>query len=86
MLLFYLILILLTILLYHAFLFFFLIINLCFLIPGVIAQIFNPIAKIVTLIGIPIKQTKAEIEIHSSIHFVLFLQENNFLPPLYFLI
>ena len=44
--------------------FFFLIIDLYFLIPTVIAEIFNPIAKLVIPIGIPIKEAKAEIEIH----------------------
>ena len=43
---------------------FFLIINLYFLYPAVIAQIFNPIAELVIPIGIPNKETKAEIEIH----------------------
>ena len=52
-----------TILLY----FFFLIINLYFLIPAVIAQIFNPIAELVIPIGIPTKEAKAEIEIHPVI-------------------
>ena len=32
--------------------------------PAAIAQIFNPIAKLVIHIGIPIKKEKAEIEIH----------------------
>ena len=41
--------------------FFFLIIDLCFLIPTAIAQIFNP--KIFIPIGKPSKETKAEIEI-----------------------
>ena len=36
--------------------FFFLIIDLYFLICGAIAQIFNPIAKLVIAIGIPIKE------------------------------
>ena len=44
--------------------FFFLIINLYFLIPAVITKIFNPIAELVILIGIPSKEVKAEIEIH----------------------
>ena len=46
------------------FFFFFLIID---LIPGVIALIFNPIAELVIPIGIPIKEVKAEIEIHPAI-------------------
>ena len=41
--------------------FFFLIIDLCFLIPAVITQIFNPIAELVIPIGIPCKEEKAEI-------------------------
>ena len=40
----------------------FLIIDLCFLIPAVIAQIFNPVAELVIPIGIPTKETKTEIE------------------------
>ena len=46
---------------------FFLIVDLHFLIPAAIAQIFNPIVEFVTPIGIPIKETKAEIEIHPEI-------------------
>ena len=42
---------------------FFLIIDLHFLIPTVIAQIFNSIAEHVIHIGIPSKEAKAEIEI-----------------------
>ena len=48
-------------------LFFFLIIDLYFLIPAVIAQIFNPIAELVIPIGIPIKEAREEIEIHPII-------------------
>ena len=44
--------------------FFFLIIDLCFLIPAAIAQIFNPIAELVISTGLPSKEAKAEIEIH----------------------
>ena len=40
---------------------FFLIIDLHFLVPAVIAQIFNPTANT----GIPTKEAKAEIETHS---------------------
>ena len=54
-----------TILLY--FYFFFLIINLHFLIATVIVQIFNAIAELVILIGIPTKEARAEIEIHPVI-------------------
>ena len=50
----------------HVF-YFFLIIDLCFLIPAVIAQIFNPIAELVIPKGIPIKEAKAEIEIYPVI-------------------
>ena len=46
------------------FFFFFLIINLYFLIPAVIAQIFNRIMELITPIGIPTKETKAEMETH----------------------
>ena len=46
------------------FFFFFLIIELCFLIAAVIAQIFNLIAEMVIPIGTPNKQAKTEIEIH----------------------
>ena len=46
---------------------FFLIIDLRFLIPAVIAQIFNPIAELVIPIGIPSKEAKVEIEIHPVI-------------------
>ena len=35
------------------------------LIPAVIAQIFNTIAEFLIPIGIPIKEAKAEIKIHS---------------------
>ena len=47
--------------------FFFLIIDLNFLILEVIAQIFNPIAEVVISIGIQTKEAKAELEIHSVI-------------------
>ena len=61
--------------------FFFLIINLYFLIPAVITKIFNPIAELVILIGIPSKEVKAEIEIH-EVWYLRFLKfsiliENN---------
>ena len=42
--------------------FFFLIIELYFVIAAVIAQIFNPIAEIVIPTGIPTKEAKAEME------------------------
>ena len=47
-----------------CFIFFFLIIDLDALILGVIAQIFNPIPELSIPITIPIKEAKAEIEIH----------------------
>ena len=50
-----------------CFFFFFVIIDLYFLIAGVIAQIFNAIAELVMPIGIPSKEVKAEIEIHPVI-------------------
>ena len=46
---------------------FLLIIDLYFLIPAVIGQIFNPIAELVIPIGTATKETKAEIEIHPGI-------------------
>ena len=50
-----------------CFFFFFLIIDLYFLIPTVIAQIFNLIEELVIPIGIPTKEAKAEIETHPVI-------------------
>ena len=50
-----------------CFFFFFLIIDLYFLISAVIAQIFNLIAELVIPTGIPVKETKGEIEIHTVI-------------------
>ena len=49
--------------------FFYLFLNyrLIFLIPAAIAQIFNPIAELVILIGITIKEKKGEIEMHPVI-------------------
>ena len=49
------------------FFFFFLIIDLYFLIPAAVAQIFNHIAELVIPIGIPSKEVKAEIEIYTVI-------------------
>ena len=43
------------------FFFFFLIIDLYFLVPAVIVKIFNPIAELVTPLVIPIKEPEAEI-------------------------
>ena len=45
-----------------CFFFFFLIIDLYFLIPAVITQILNPVAELVMPIGILTKEAKAEIE------------------------
>ena len=50
-----------------CFSFLLLIIDWYFLIPAAIAQIFNPIAKLVIAIGIPSKGAKAETEIHPVI-------------------
>ena len=43
---------------------FFLIIDLCFLIPAVITQICNPIVELVIPIGISSKEAKAKMEMH----------------------
>ena len=45
--------------------FFFVIINLCFLIPAVIKQIFNPTAELVIPTGIPTREAKAEFQSQS---------------------
>ena len=50
-----------------CFFFFFLITDLYFLIPAVIAQIFNPITELVIYTGIPSKEAKAEIETYPVI-------------------
>ena len=50
-----------------CFFFFLLIIDLYFLIPAVIAQIFNLIAELVISIAIPAKEEKAEMETHPVI-------------------
>ena len=42
----------------------FLIINLYFLIPAVVTQIFNSIAELVIFIGITTKEVKAKMETH----------------------
>ena len=57
--------ILLTILFYHGFLFS--IIALYFLIPAVIAQVFNPIAELAIPIAIPTKGEREEMETHQVI-------------------
>ena len=48
-----------------CFFLFFLIIDLHFLIPAVIAQIFHPIAELLVPTGIPTKEAKGEMETHS---------------------
>ena len=50
----------------HLF-FFFLIIDLYFLVPAVIAEMFNAIAELVIPLGIPIKEAKTEIQINPVI-------------------
>ena len=52
---------------FSCFFFFFLIIDLYFLIPVVITQIFNPFAELVIPIGIPTKEAKVEMETHPVI-------------------
>ena len=52
-----------------CFFFFFLIIDLYFLIPAVIAQIFNPIAELVIPKGIQSIEVKAETEMHPVVVF-----------------
>ena len=50
-----------------CFLFFFLFIVLYFLIPAVIAQIFNPLAELIIYVGIPTEEAKAVMETHPLI-------------------
>ena len=50
-----------------CFFFFFLIIDLYFVIPAAVAQIFNLNAELLTPLGIPSKDEKAEVEIHPII-------------------
>ena len=47
--------------------FFFLVIDLYFLIPAVIAQIFHKISELVIPTGIPTKEAKIEMETHPVI-------------------
>ena len=54
-----------------SFFLFFLIINLYYLIPAVIAQIFNPITKLIIPVRIAIKKAKAEIETRPVIDIVI---------------
>ena len=49
------------------FFFFFLFVELYFLKPAVIVQMFNPIAKLVITMRILIKEVKAETEVHPVI-------------------
>ena len=76
------------------FLFRFLIIDLYFLVPVVIAQISNPTAELTLPTGIPTKEAKAErenLKPHNPFcgsylwfHFGLFLQLSNYLFHLFF--
>ena len=50
-----------------CFFFFFLIIDLCFLIPAATEQIFNPVTGLIIPIGILSQEAKAEIEMHPVI-------------------
>ena len=50
-----------------CFFFFFLIMELYFLIPVAITQVFNPITELVIPIGMPSKEAKAEIEMQQVI-------------------
>ena len=51
----------------NTFIFFFIIIDLYFLIPAITVQIFNPIAELIIPVGIPTKEAKAEMETHPVI-------------------
>ena len=53
--------------LFRASFYYFLSIDLYFLIPAVIPQIFNPVAELLIPTGIPTKEAKAEMEIHPVI-------------------
>ena len=55
------------ILFYHIFFLFFLVIDLYFLTPAAMAEIFNPIAGLIIPIGIPIKEAKVEMKTHPVI-------------------
>ena len=50
-----------------CFFLFFLFIDLHFITPAVITQIFNPVAELVIPIGLPTKEAKAEMETHPVI-------------------
>ena len=45
--------------------------DLYFLIPGVVPQIFNPITELVIPIGIPAKEEKTEMETHPAIEITI---------------
>ena len=51
---------------YHTSFSVFLVIDLYFVIPAAIAQIFDPISKLVISIEIPSKEAKPETEIHAA--------------------
>ena len=53
--------------LFNSDFFFFFIIDLYFLIPAVITQIFSPIVELAIPIGIPTKEAKSKIETHPVI-------------------
>ena len=40
--------------------------DLYFLIPAVLTQIFNPITELINPIGIPTRESKAEMEMHPA--------------------
>ena len=54
-----------------CFFYFFLIIDLYFLITAGITQIFNKIAELVITIGIPTKEAKTEVETHPVIEEII---------------
>ena len=56
---------------FPSFFLFLLIINLYYLIPAVIAQIFNPITELIIPVRIAIKKAKAEIETRPVIDIVI---------------
>ena len=49
------------------FFFFFLTIDLYFLVPAIVAEILNAIAELVIPLGIPIKEVKTEVQINPVI-------------------
>ena len=56
-----------------CFFFLFLIIDLYFLNPAVITQIFNPIVELVVPIGIQTKEAKAEIKTHPNFFYASYI-------------